>query len=155
MQEFYRYLVANVIDLILVAAGVVLFLKVSKILGFVLAAIGAYEVIDFVVWHFRYRRRENHAGFEALTDLHGPITMIASEDGIEVRVPDQTSFYAWSDYVDMGEGRNILLLLRTENLFEIVPKRWFEEPAQSAAFRDFAVTSLYQSLGLDSTGQSR
>jgi hypothetical protein len=71
-----------------------------------------------------------------------------TDEGVSVRIRDQTTTYAWRAIDEMSESRGLLLLgLQSVRQWLAVPVRHFTSDAQLAEFREFVANHLRASRG--------
>ncbi len=74
--------------------------------------------------------------YEQRKDLHRECTFTPSDEGLSFKSVDVEGKKAWSDYLKWKEGKSVFLLYMSDNLYQLVPKRFFATGADIDAFRD-------------------
>ena len=92
----------------------------------------AYLAFMAFVWFPRKIRRS----YSQRKDFQHEISMMASSTGLEMRTEQGYNLKPWSDYLNWKEGRSVFLLYLSDNLFQMVPKRFFATHEDIDAFRD-------------------
>jgi hypothetical protein len=64
-----------------------------------------------------------------------PITLDASEQGLEFHNPHAESKVAWSAYIGWGEAKSVFILMPQPRMYITIPKRALDEE-QLAEFRE-------------------
>jgi len=79
-----------------------------------------------------YRSRKTYSQRK---DLHREISFSVNENGLEVRSENAHAIKAWSDFHKWKEGKTMFLLYLSDNMFQLVPKHFFENETAVASFR--------------------
>lgn len=67
--------------------------------------------------------------------LHAPITCRFDDTGLALSTPLGQGHRPWSHYIRLRENDAVILLYHSDILFDLIPKRWFADPAMLQAFR--------------------
>ena len=105
----------------------------------ILPGILAYLVFIAFVWVPRKVRRS----YSQRKDFQHEISMMVTSAGVEARTEQGYCVKPWSDYLKWKEGKNVFLLYLSDQLFQIVPKRFFAAREDIDAFRNV----IRQSIG--------
>lgn len=87
-------------------------------------------IVAFVV-PYKCRR-----AYEQRKDLQKECTLLPSDEGLSFKSADVEGMKAWSDYLKWKEGKSVFLLYVSDNLYQLVPKRFFATEADIENFRD-------------------
>ena len=75
-------------------------------------------------------------------DLHHDISMVVTNSGIASQTERGNSTKPWSDYLKWKEDKNIFLLYLSDQMFQMVPKRFFATHEDIDAFRSMVRHSI-------------
>ena len=95
-----------------------------------LASLAYFPILFAVVIPYRTRR-----SFRQRKDLHRESSFCASEDGVHVQSGDIQGLKPWSDYLKWKEGDKAFLLFMSDNMYQVVPKRFFDPESEVGGFR--------------------
>ncbi len=102
------------------------------------APVGVFGVVFGFLW-FGYMlsapRLSARRQFRNNPMAQSPITLTASERGLEFQNPHAESKIAWSAYVGWGEAKGVFVILPQPRAYMAIPKRAFSEK-QLSEFRD-------------------
>lgn len=73
--------------------------------------------------------------YEQRKDLQRPCSFTASDAGLLFSAEGVAGLKPWSDYLKWKEGDATLLLYMSDNMYQIIPKRFFTSTADLDAFR--------------------
>ena len=117
------------------AVGIALFILGHKMLAFVLVGAGLGGVIGelimssvFLPWKVRRIHRQQK-------DLASPFTYTWDAEFLEARGISGHSKREWKNYAKYKENDKLFLLYHADNLFEMLPKSWFQDQSQVSDFR--------------------
>ena len=110
-------------------------------MNWILPGILAYLAFNVFVWVPRRVRRS----YSQRKDLHHDISMVVTSAGIASRSEQGNSMKPWSDYLKWKEGKSVFLLYLSDQMFQMVPKRFFAAQEDIDAFRSV----VRQSIGPD------
>jgi len=68
--------------------------------------------------------------------LQRPCTFYAQEEGLQFSTEGISGTKAWSDYVKWKEGGSGFLIYMSDNLYQVVPKRFLGSESDVNAFRE-------------------
>ncbi|WP_445145238.1 YcxB family protein [Dyella sp. Tek66A03] len=105
----------------------------------ILPGILAYLAFTAFVWVPRKVRRS----YSQRKDFQHEISMMVTSAGVAARTEQGNSVKPWSDYLKWKEGKSVFLLYLSDQLFQIVPKRFFATHEDIDAFRNI----IRQSIG--------
>lgn len=74
-------------------------------------------------------------------DLACTFTYTWDENVLQARAAIGQSIRPWEHYLRLKESKHVLLLYHADNLFEMFPKRWFQDTAQIKQFRNLAANA--------------
>lgn len=69
-------------------------------------------------------------------DLQRPCSFSPSDSGLCFSTEGASGIKPWTDYLKWKEGRDIFLLYLSDNLYQMIPKRFFESEDDLKAFRE-------------------
>lgn len=95
-----------------------------------LASIAYFPILFAVLIPYRARR-----SFRQRKDLQRETSFAASEDGIHLQGENMQGTKPWSDYLKWKEGKRTFLVYLSDNMFHVVPKRFFDPESEVAGFR--------------------
>ena len=75
-------------------------------------------------------------------DLQRECTFLPSEEGLAFKSADTEGEKRWSDYLKWKEGKSVFLLYMSDNLYQLVPKRFFASEADIERFRDILTRKI-------------
>src|ERR1700754_1842440 len=75
-------------------------------------------------------------------DLHHEISMVITNAGIESHTERGNSMKPWSDYLKWKEGKSVFLLYLSDQMFQMVPKRFFAAHEDIDVFRGMVRQSI-------------
>ena len=107
--------------------------------AWILPGILAYLAFVAFVWVPGKVRRS----YSQRKDFQHEIRMMVTSAGIEARTEQGYSEKPWSDYLKWKEGKSVFLLYLSDQLFQIVPKRFFVARGDIDTFRGV----IRQSIG--------
>jgi hypothetical protein len=97
----------------------------------VIPAVIAYFALIFGVWS-PYQITRN---FKQRKDLQREVSFGLSDSGIEMATTDFHGVKSWGDYLRWKEGKKVFLLYLSDNMYQVVPKRFFPSEAEISDFR--------------------
>jgi YcxB-like protein len=128
----------NWITIFLAIIGIVLLFEGYRKWGINLlgAGIGGF-VGEFVQTHVLLPRKVKHlyAQYKGITT---PIIYEWDADLLRGQSSTGRGERSWKDFAKVREDDNVLLLYITDELYEVVPKSWFNEAAKLEDFRGYA-----------------
>jgi len=74
--------------------------------------------------------------YQQRKDLQRPCTFCAQEEGLQFSTEGISGTKAWSDYVKWKEGRSSFLIYMSDNLYQVMPKRFLGSDTEVGAFRE-------------------
>jgi hypothetical protein len=80
-----------------------------------------------------YRSRRS---YKQRKDLQRECTFDPSESGLGFRAENVQAVKPWSDYLKWKEGRSLFLIYMSDNLYQVIPKRFFASEGEVGAFRE-------------------
>jgi hypothetical protein len=95
-----------------------------------LAMLAYFPIVLGVMIPYRTRR-----SFRQRKDFQRETSYRASESGVSIENENLKGIKPWSDYLKWKEGRKVFLLYLSDNMFQIVPKRFFGTESELAGFR--------------------
>ena len=129
--------------------GVTVFVMAASFVGhrqslmdpkaWILPGILAYLAFIAFVWVPRKVRRS----YAQRKDFQHEISMVVTSAGIEARTEQGYSVKPWRDYLKWKEGKSVFLLYLSDQLFQIVPKRFFAAGGDIDTFRDLIRRSIH------------
>jgi hypothetical protein len=69
-------------------------------------------------------------------DLQRPCTFAAGEGGFEFSTEGITGTKKWSDYLKWKEGEKCFMLYMSDNVYQVIPKRFLQSEDDARAFRE-------------------
>lgn len=75
-------------------------------------------------------------------DLQQDISMTVTSDGLETRTERGYNLKPWDDYLTWKEGKSIFLLYFSDQLYQMIPKRFFSTSDDIDAFREILRNSV-------------
>jgi len=75
-------------------------------------------------------------------DLHHDISMVVTNAGVASHTERGNSMKPWSDYLKWKEGKSVFLLYLSDQMFQMVPKRFFATHEDIDAFRSMVRHSI-------------
>jgi hypothetical protein len=81
--------------------------------------------------------RRTRRTFAQQKDLHGPVSIDWSEQGVAIQSARGSARFAWEDFVRVVEGRRAILLFQSDRLYNFIPKRTLT-PDQAVQIMAFA-----------------
>ncbi len=73
--------------------------------------------------------------YRQLKDLSSPFTYTWNAEFLEAQGKSGHAKREWRNYVKFKEDEKLFLLYHADNIFEMLPKGWFQDQAQVADFR--------------------
>jgi hypothetical protein len=95
-------------------------------------SVAVYSVL-FFIFGIPYRVRRT---YRQRKDLQRPCTYLPSEKGLGFETEGAQGTKAWSDYLKWKEGRSVFLLYMSDQMFHVIPKRFFSSVDELNAFRE-------------------
>jgi hypothetical protein len=95
-----------------------------------LASLAYFPILFAVGMPYRTRR-----SFRQRKDLHRECSFAASDDGLRVQSGDIQGLKPWSDYLKWKEGDDAFLLYMSDNMYQVVPRRFFDSASDVDTFR--------------------
>ena len=121
-----------------VILGVAAFLMFQIRFGITLALIGLFcFALEFGIGRFYLPWRVQRL-YRQQKDFASPFTYTWDATHLEGKSAVGQAKRAWRDYAKAKENDKLFLIYHADNLFEAIPKRWFNDAAQIAEFRQFA-----------------
>ncbi|MDQ1835457.1 YcxB family protein [Massilia scottii] len=101
-------------------------------IGWLMLGVPVYFAWSFAVWIPRkvrklYRQRK---------DLQRPLFYFIADTGLEVKTEGVVGVKPWTDYLKWKEGKSVLLLYISEDMFQIFPKHFFPSDDDLVMFKD-------------------
>ena len=82
-------------------------------------------LVVFLLFQYLYRPYLLKRVFNRQKDLSAPFELELSESGLSVSNPQGNALIPWSDFKKWAEGKEMILLYRSQNTFQMIPKRLF------------------------------
>jgi hypothetical protein len=138
------------IFLVLIVGFFIIALAVLAILGrmpwiFLFAALGL--LVFFLGFQYLYRPYLLGRTFKNHPDLSAPFEMGLSDDGLSITNPKGSALIPWTGYVKWLEGQDVILLYRSHIMFQMVPKRMFNNENDLQSLRDQLVRNNVPDAG--------
>jgi hypothetical protein len=92
---------------------------------------GAYLAVSFGVG-VSYRARRN---FTQRKDLQRECAFEPSETGLTYTTPHAQGVKPWGDYLKWKEGKSVFLVYLSDNMYQLIPKRFFVSEDAISSFR--------------------
>jgi hypothetical protein len=120
-----------------IAIGILLLIfsdYLDDLLSYLIIAggLGAFLGEAINAWYIPRRTRKLHAQQK---ELHGTFTYSWDAQGLEANSVAGHTRRDWSIYHNVREDDHVVLLYHNDNLFEMIPKRWFADGAVLEQFR--------------------
>jgi hypothetical protein len=74
--------------------------------------------------------------FSQRKDLQRPCTFHTEEKGLRFSTEGISGTKAWSDYFKWKEGKNCFLIYMSDNMYQVIPKRFLESESEVRTFRE-------------------
>jgi hypothetical protein len=68
--------------------------------------------------------------------LQRPCTFHTEEKGLRFSTEGISGTKAWSDYFKWKEGKNCFLIYMSDNMYQVIPKRFLESESEIKTFRE-------------------
>ena len=82
-------------------------------------------LLVFLLFQYLYRPYLLRRVFNSHKDLSAPFEWELSEVGLSVSNPQGSTLIPWNDFKKWAEGQELILLYRSHNTFQMIPKRLF------------------------------
>lgn len=92
----------------------------------------AYFAWSFAFWLPRKVRKS----FRQRKDLHRPCFYFPSDTGLGAETEGAAGVKPWTDYLKWKEGKSVLLLYMSDDMYQIIPKHFFPSDDDLAKFKD-------------------
>jgi YcxB-like protein len=70
-------------------------------------------------------------------DLQRECTFSVSEEGLHFSTEGMAGTKPWTDYLRWKEGKDVILIYMSDDLYQMMPKRFFASDADMQAFREY------------------
>jgi len=64
------------------------------------------------------------------------MVFVASDDGFTIQMENALVKKPWSDFLKWKEGKTLFVVYISDNMFQLVPKRFFSLPEDVTSFRN-------------------
>jgi hypothetical protein len=78
----------------------------------------------------------SHRTYQQRKDLQRPCSFSPSDSGLLFSTEGASGTKPWSDYLKWKEGRDTILLYMSDNLYQMIPKRFFASEKDLEMFRE-------------------
>ena len=123
---------------IVAVVGVGLLGLENKMFALVLIGGGLGAVIGELITSAIVLPKKVRRMYRQLKDLSSPFTYSWDAEFLEAQGRSGHSKREWRNYVKFKENEKLFLLYHADNIFEMLPKSWFQDQAQVADFRSHA-----------------
>jgi len=120
------------------AAGLLLAIFGVKPWGLFLFLGGVGGLIGEAVQAHLYVPKQARKFYSQFKGIDAPITYRWNAEKLSVHSDRGNGERNWRDLLKVKEDDRLLLLYTTDALFEVVPKGWFQTPAQLSEFQSYA-----------------
>lgn len=96
-------------------------------LGAIVFGAGAGGFLGEMLLYWRNAPRAWRKLFAQQKSLHEPFFYTWDDAGLHVSTPLAQAVRPWSHFTKRLEDRDALLLYHSDTVFELIPKRWFED----------------------------
>lgn len=128
--NYYGHWVLGILALIFGVIGVLI--NPNRIEGYGAILCGIYFVSAPT---FLYRRRMEKK-WKSEPSISEPLVVTITEDEIIVKSPYEEGITKWKAFTHYIETKNLFLIFRQQNVFNVVPKRAFENQDMENKFRN-------------------
>ena len=93
-------------------------------------------LLVFLLFQYLYRPYLLRRVFIRQKELSAPFELELSEQGLSVSNPKGNALIPWTDFKKWTEGKELILLYRSQNTFQMVPKRLFDNESDVQYLRE-------------------
>lgn len=93
-------------------------------------------LLVFFLFQYLYRPYQLKQVFNRQKDLSAPFALELSEQGLSVSTPNGNALIAWTDFKKWVESKELILLYRSQNKFQMLPKRLFNTQGEIQYLRE-------------------
>lgn len=126
------------IAVIVILGGSGIFFFAHSTVGLIVAGASLGALLGELVMSALYLPWKSRRIHAQQKDFASPFTYTWDSSVIEARGVSGQSKREWVNYAKVKEDDWLFLLYHADNLFEMVPKRWFQNQAQIQEFRELA-----------------
>jgi hypothetical protein len=90
----------------------------------------------FLLFQYLYRPFVQARTFKKHKELSAPFEWELSELGLSITNPNGNALVAWNEFKKWVEGKELILLYRSYNMFQMLPKRLFARESDLQYLRD-------------------
>jgi hypothetical protein len=123
---------------VVAACGVALAVAGVKPWGLIAAIAGLGGLIGEAIQARLYIPAQARKHYHQFKGIEAPITYRWNSETISVQSERGAGERKWNDILKVRESEHVFLLYTTDVLFEVVPKRWFENAEQALEFGTLA-----------------
>ena len=104
-------------------------------------------LLVFLLFQYVYRPYLLKRVFTRNKDLSAPFELELSGQGLSVSNPQGNALIAWTDFKKWAEGKELILLYRSQNTFQMVPKRLFDGEGRLQYLREQMIVNHVPDAG--------
>jgi hypothetical protein len=92
-------------------------------------------VIGYFVFYLVWIPLQTRRTFKQRKDLQREVSIAIVDAGLEQTTQDSHGVKPWGDYLRWKEGKDLFLLYISDNMYQVVPKRFFSSVVEIDEFR--------------------